>query len=339
MALHYLETGSTEPEFNLAFEEYVLENKREGDWLILWQNESSVIIGLNQNVSEEVDEAYVSSHGIRVVRRMTGGGAVYHDLGNLNYSFITEAGNTAELSMQALARPVCSALRSLGLRAELSGRNDICIDGREGLRHRPEAQWRQGAPPRHAAVRHGRGTPSPRRSDPGRTSSNPRPQSPCAAGRATFGTSSAGTWTCTVFGVPYSAQLAQGGLVCESLGQEELARVEELANAKYRSWDWNRGRSPDFSFRARRRFPAGSIEAQLQLVAGKIEAAAFVGDFLSLRDCSELCEALRGCRFEPAEFAERLRAFPLYEFFGGIGAEELMLIIFGGVENEGSQKA
>ena len=131
MALHYLETGSTEPEFNLAFEEYVLENKREGDWLILWQNESSVIIGLNQNVSEEVDEAYVSSHGIRVVRRMTGGGAVYHDLGNLNYSFITEAGNTAELSMQALARPVCSALRSLGLRAELSGRNDICIDGRK----------------------------------------------------------------------------------------------------------------------------------------------------------------------------------------------------------------
>ena len=94
MVLHYLETGSTEPEFNLAFEEYVLENKREGDWLILWQNESSVIIGLNQNVSEEVDEAYVSSHGIRVVRRMTGGGAVYHDLGNLNYSFITEAGNT-----------------------------------------------------------------------------------------------------------------------------------------------------------------------------------------------------------------------------------------------------
>ena len=75
MALHYLETGSTEPEFNLAFEEYVLENKREGDWLILWQNESSVIIGLNQNAAEEVDPAYVRAHGIRVVRRMTGGRA------------------------------------------------------------------------------------------------------------------------------------------------------------------------------------------------------------------------------------------------------------------------
>ena len=108
MALHYLETGSTEPEFNLAFEEYVLENKREGDWLILWQNESSVIIGLNQNVSEEVDEAYVSSHGIRVVRRMTGGGAVYHDLGNLNYSFITEA---ARLLRTTLARAEGGALR------------------------------------------------------------------------------------------------------------------------------------------------------------------------------------------------------------------------------------
>ena len=338
MALHYLETGSTEPEFNLAFEEYVLENKREGDWLILWQNESSVIIGLNQNVSEEVDEAYVSSHGIRVVRRMTGGGAVYHDLGNLNYSFITEAGNTAELSMQALARPVCSALRSLGLRAELSGRNDICIDGRKVS---GTAQRLSGG----RVLHHGTLLFD---TDADALASALRPRADKFESKAAKSVRSrtgnirdflGGDLDVHGFRRAILAQLAQGGLVCESLGQEELARVGELANAKYRSWDWNRGRSPDFSFRARRRFPAGSIEAQLQLVAGKIEAAAFVGDFLSLRDCSELCEALRGCRFEPAEFAERLRAFPLYEFFGGIGAEELMLIIFGGVENEGSQKA
>ena len=100
MALHYLETGSTDPAFNLAFEEFVLENRREGDWLMLWQNANSVIVGLNQNAAEEVDPAYVRAHGIRVVRRMTGGGAVYHDLGNLNYSFITDALDTASLSME-----------------------------------------------------------------------------------------------------------------------------------------------------------------------------------------------------------------------------------------------
>ena len=131
MALHYLETGSTDPAFNLAFEEFVLENRREGDWLMLWQNANSVIVGLNQNAAEEVDPAYVRAHGIRVVRRMTGGGAVYHDLGNLNYSFITDALDTASLSMEALARPVCRALSALGVAAELSGRNDICVEGRK----------------------------------------------------------------------------------------------------------------------------------------------------------------------------------------------------------------
>ena len=129
MALHYLETGSTDPAFNLAFEEFVLENRREGDWLMLWQNANSVIVGLNQNAAEEVDPAYVRAHGIRVVRRMTGGGAVYHDLGNLNYSFITDALDTASLSMEALTRPVCRALSALGVAAELSGRNDIVRRG------------------------------------------------------------------------------------------------------------------------------------------------------------------------------------------------------------------
>ena len=110
MALHYLETGSTDARYNLAFEEFVLENRRQGDWLMLWQNADSVIIGLNQNAAEEVDPAFIRRHGIRVVRRMTGGGAVYHDLGNLNYSFITEAEDPAQLSMEVLARPVCRAL-------------------------------------------------------------------------------------------------------------------------------------------------------------------------------------------------------------------------------------
>ena len=126
MALYYLETGSTDARYNLAFEEFVLENRRQGDWLLLWQNADSVIIGLNQNAAEEVDPAFIRRHGIRVVRRMTGGGAVYHDLGNLNYSFITDAEDPAQLSMEVLARPVCRALEALGVERECFG--DIIID-------------------------------------------------------------------------------------------------------------------------------------------------------------------------------------------------------------------
>ena len=102
----YLETGSQDPAYNLAFEEYVLAHRTEGDYLILWQNDNTVVIGRNQNAEEEIDRAFVEAHGVRVVRRTTGGGAVYHDLGNLNYSFITGAEEAENLAMERFTRPV-----------------------------------------------------------------------------------------------------------------------------------------------------------------------------------------------------------------------------------------
>lgn len=109
----YLETGSTDPAYNLAFEEVVLQNRREGNTLLLWQNDHAVVIGQNQNAEEEINHAFVEAHGIRVVRRMTGGGAVYHDLGNLNYSWMTDVENAGAITYQQFTRPVVEALRGL----------------------------------------------------------------------------------------------------------------------------------------------------------------------------------------------------------------------------------
>ena len=131
MPMHYLETGSLDPCYNLALEQFVLEYRTEGDWLMLWQNANTIVIGQNQNTAEEIDPAFVAAHGITVVRRMTGGGAVYHDLGNLNYSFITDVGNAEELSIRRFTEPVCRALAAMGVEAETSGRNDIVVDGRK----------------------------------------------------------------------------------------------------------------------------------------------------------------------------------------------------------------
>jgi lipoate-protein ligase A len=128
---YYLETASHDPFYNLAFEEYVLTHKTEGDYLILWQNENTIVVGQNQNTEEEINRPFVESHHINVVRRMTGGGAVYHDLGNLNYSFITDAGEVSQLSINRFTAPVVHALGELGLHAEASGRNDILVDGKK----------------------------------------------------------------------------------------------------------------------------------------------------------------------------------------------------------------
>ena len=129
--VHYLETGSQNPFYNLAFEETVLRNRREGEYLLLWQNDNTIVIGQNQNAEGEINRAFVEAHDIRVVRRTTGGGAVYHDLGNLNYSFITDAGDAERLTMERFTRPIVEALKGLGLQAEASGRNDILVEGRK----------------------------------------------------------------------------------------------------------------------------------------------------------------------------------------------------------------
>ena len=127
----YLETHSQNPYYNLAFEEYVLTHRREGEYLLLWQNDNTIVVGQNQNTEAEINRPFVEEHHIHVVRRSTGGGAVYHDLGNLNYSFITDAGALQELAMQRFTAPVVEALKGLGLNAEASGRNDILVEGRK----------------------------------------------------------------------------------------------------------------------------------------------------------------------------------------------------------------
>ena len=127
----YLETDSQNPYYNLAFEEYVLTHRLEGEYLLLWQNDNTIVVGQNQNTEAEINRPFVEEHHINVVRRSTGGGAVYHDLGNLNYSFITDAGELQELAMQRFTAPVVEALKGLGLNAEASGRNDILVEGRK----------------------------------------------------------------------------------------------------------------------------------------------------------------------------------------------------------------
>ena len=124
--------GSTDPRYNLALEEYVLRTRFPGqECLLFYVNEPSIIIGRNQNTIEEIDPDAVESRGIHVVRRISGGGAVYHDLGNLNFSFLSPYTMGRFNRYEEFTRPVVAALRGMGVPAELGGRNDIAVDGRK----------------------------------------------------------------------------------------------------------------------------------------------------------------------------------------------------------------
>ena len=323
MAVHYLETGSTDPCRNLATEQYILENRREGDWLMLWQNANTVVIGLNQNAAEEIDQAFVEEHGVTVVRRMTGGGAVYHDLGNLNYSFITDLGKAEELSIRRFTEPVCRALAALGIRAETSGRNDILVDGKKvsGVAQRVF---------RGRILHHGTllfdsdmgMVAGALRVDPAKFQSKSAKSVRSRVGNIRDhlpeGTTLAEFWACLLM------ELTRDGLIREQLSETELAQISRNAEDKYRSWDWTYGHSPDYDYRNRRRWEGGSLEVRLSAHDGRIRQIAFYGDYMAADSSEDLIRALSGVRLEAEALGAVLDRYDLRSLFGGISREEVV---------------
>ena len=263
----YLETGSLDPAYNLAFEEYVLTRRLTGEYLILWQNDSTVVIGRNQNAEEEINRAFVERHHVRVIRRETGGGAVYHDLGNLNYSFIADAGEIQMLQLSRFTGPVVEALRGLGIPAEASGRNDILVRGkkvsgtaqklyRNRILHHGTLLFDSDLSTAEGALNV---DASKFRSKAARSVKsrigNIRDFLPEDMDMGSF-------WGCL------TEAFGGGCLEKTSLTEVELSEVRELAVKKYSSWEWNFGSSPDYNVTNRRRYPAGSVEFRARVEKG-----------------------------------------------------------------------
>nr|WP_325184820.1 lipoate--protein ligase [uncultured Oscillibacter sp.] len=327
MPVTYLETGSQDPYYNLAFEEFVLTSRRQGEYLLLWQNDNTIVVGQNQNTEAEINRAFVEAHGIRVVRRSTGGGAVYHDLGNLNYSFITDVGDAERLTMERFTRPVVEALRGLGLRAEASGRNDILVEGRKvsGTAQRVV---------RGRILHHGTLLFD---ADPGMVAGA------LNADPAKFQSKSAKSVRSRIGNIrdylPADMEmeafwqylkdaLSGGGMIPGSLTAEELSAVEELKRTKYDTWQWNYGRSPQYDLANRRRFEGGGLEVRVQVREGRITGVVFYGDFLARAPLDDLTAALEGCEFRREAVAAVLERFPLADLFGAITEEEVLETMF-----------
>ena len=327
----YLETGSQNPYYNLAFEEYVLTHYLEGDFLMLWQNDNTIVIGQNQNTEAEINRAFVEEHKINVIRRGTGGGAVYHDLGNLNYSFISDSDGIDNAALERFSKPIIRALAKLGVTAETSGRNDIQIDG-----HKVSGTAQRKF--KNRILHHGTLLFN---ANPGMIAGalNVDPEKIKAKGTQSV-RSRVGNihdylkeeMTLQEFWQFLKVELAGDGVVESQLPEEALKEIDNMRATKYETWEWNYGRSPRYELHNKRRYTGGGLEVFLTANQGVIQDIVFYGDFLSLRSLDELREALKGCAYRTEDVAAVLDRFPLNEFFGFITKEEVLDLVFHAVE-------
>ena len=328
--MNYLNLKTTDPAFNLAVEEYVFDYlPKDRMYVMLWQNDNAIIIGKNQNTLAEINESYVKQQDIRVVRRLSGGGAVYHDMGNLNFTVIADA-QGENLDFGRFCALVVKTLQRLGVKAEINGRNDMIIGGKK---FSGNAQYlRQGRVMHHGTILfdsnasvlanalkvdeakiQAKGVKSVR--------SRVTNVRPCLPVDMTL---------------PQFRQVLLDTILEDEPGEEyiltdkDLEVVEKLKKDRYDTWEWNYGHSPECTLHKKARVEGcGTVEAFITLREGKISQIVFKGDFFGVSDPEQLANLLIGCRPDRASLEERLSQTEVSRYFMGLTAPQLLDILGG----------
>lgn len=327
--MRFIDNGNiNDPSLNLALEEYILRNLPvdEEDYLLFYINEPSIIIGKNQNTAEEVNAAYVSENNIHVVRRLSGGGAVYHDLGNLNFSFLTKDDGKSFHNFRKFTEPVVEALRKLGVEAELSGRNDLQVGERKISGNAQFAtkgrMFSHGTLMLDSEIDN---VVSALNVDPSKFAS-----------KATKSVRSRVANISEFLQEPMTMEQFRQFLL-ESifagekeipeykLSEQQWAEVRALADSRYRTWEWNYGRSPAFNVQQKKRVEgAGTYDVRLNVEGGIVTEAAIYGDFFGTGEVSDITARLVGVRYDAASLAAALEEIDLRAYLGPIPRDEFL---------------
>ena len=325
-----------DPRINLAIENYLLdEMKTDEPILLFYINEPSIIIGRNQNTIEEINQKYVDEHGIHIVRRLSGGGAVYHDLGNLNYSFITPDDGNSFRNFAKFTKPVIKALHDLGVEgAELKGRNDLVIND---MKFSGNAMYAtNGRMYAHGTLMLDSDKEEVVNALKVRKDKIESKGIKSIRSRVTnikpFLPKEKQDMTTEEFAQEILLKIFQVDSLDKvntyELTANDWSKIKEYTDKYYGNWDWNYGHSPAFNIERHKRFPIGGIDVRLDVKEGKIDHAKIYGDFFGLGEIKDVEEALIGTRYEKEALTAVIETIDIQKYFGAIEKQELLDLIY-----------
>jgi len=316
----------TDPKINLALEEYIVRNfEPEEDYILFYINKPSLIIGKHQNTIEEINTDYVKEKDIIVVRRISGGGTVYHDLGNLNFSFLTKYDSSKVNNFIQFTVPIVKALKKLGVPAEMTGRNDIVADGKKISGNAQFSTTKK-------MFSHGTLLFD---TDMGQVAKALNVKADKIQSKGIKSVRSRVANISEFLEKPISMDdfkkhildnifEIESEIKTYELSSEEWEAVYELSEKKYQTWDWNYGRSPAFNIQKVNRFAFGQIDARIDVKDGTIQNIKFFGDFLGHGEISEVEELFENEKYENSHLQKKLAKVDLKNYFGEISSKEFV---------------
>ena len=326
--MRYILSETTDPYFNIATEEFILRNI-DDDVFYLYRNAPSIIIGKNQNTLSEINYDYIVAHDIPVVRRQSGGGAVFHDLGNLNFCFITKYSTKTDVSFESFTLPILEVLRDLGIDAQFTGRNDLSIDGKKISGN---AQFHF----KNRILHHGTLLFSSNITDLS-AALKVKPYKLKKKGIKSVGSRVTNIsshlvapLTIEQFIQHITDHMKDSERIQDkyTLSTADQAKIAKLVHDKYGTWDWNYGKSPKFSIEKVLSFSGGNIEYHLDVTKCIISSLKIYGDFFGKKDPAEIELALIGVPHQKESIEQALHNISIQEYFAKITLTEFIEGLF-----------
>ncbi|MGT2811885.1 lipoate--protein ligase [Streptococcus minor] len=323
--MKYIVNNSNDPAYNIALEAYAFKELTDIDEIfILWINEPAIIIGKHQNAIQEINKEYTDEHGIHVVRRLSGGGAVYHDLNNLNYTIISNKSEEGAFDFKTFSKPVIDTLSTLGVEANFTGRNDLEIDGKKICGN--AQAYAKGRMMHHGCLLFDVDmTVLGQALKVSKDKIESKGVKSVRARVTNINNELPEKMTVLDFKEAILNQMKKEYPDMDEyvLSEDELARIQEIRDSQFATWDWTFGATPEYTVERSVRYPAGKITSYIKTEKSVIESIKIYGDFFGIGDVSDIEQLLIGTRYEYLDVLEKLKMVDTTHYFSRMTTEEV----------------